>query len=234
MSYAMASCGYPYYVSGEVGSRDALLATPAGVVRDPGFFAGAKGVAALVNTEVTAIDRKKHTVAWKNLQTGETGNLPYDKLVLATGAKPRMPAIPGRDLSGVATLASLEDADKLRALAAANKGKKAVIVGGGLIGMRQRRALRFLHLACGAIQGLGRRPLRCAGNGQDIRSWCRASLLPGGVLADRVYDQTLRSRRWRSGNEWFLHRHLHDGSAGFSGSTSRTACSGVGPKESVT
>jgi len=151
---SMASCGYPYYVSGEVGSRDALLATPAGVVRDPGFFAGAKGVAALVNTEVTAIDREKHTVAWKNLQTGETGNLPYDKLILATGAKPRMPAIPGRDLSGVATLASLEDADKLRALAAANKGKKAVIVGGGLIGMEACEALVTAGLSVTVVEAL--------------------------------------------------------------------------------
>lgn len=138
---SMASCGYPYYVSGEVDSRDALLATPAGVVRDPGFFAGAKGLAAMVNTEVTAIDREKHTVAWKNLKTGDSGNLPYDKLILATGAKSRIPPIPGRDLEGVTTLGSLQHADKLRALAAANKGKKALIVGGGLIGMEACEAL---------------------------------------------------------------------------------------------
>jgi NADPH-dependent 2,4-dienoyl-CoA reductase/sulfur reductase-like enzyme len=138
---SMASCGYPYYVSGEVDSRDALLATPAGVVRDPVFFAGAKGVAAMVNTEVTAIDREKHTVAWKNLQTGETGNLPYDKLILTTGARSRIPPIPGRDLEGVSTMGSLQNADKLRALAAANKGRKAIIVGGGLIGMEACEAL---------------------------------------------------------------------------------------------
>ena len=61
---SMASCGYPYYVAGSVKERDMLLCTPAGVVRDPAFFAGAKGVAALTGTEVTAIDRAAHTVAW--------------------------------------------------------------------------------------------------------------------------------------------------------------------------
>ncbi|UJX40153.1 FAD-dependent oxidoreductase [Desulfovibrio sp. JY] len=138
---SMASCGYPYYVAGEVKGRDMLLATPAGVVRDPAFFAGAKGITAKVSTEVTAIDRKAKTVAWKRVDSGETGHLPYDKLIVCTGSRPKVPPIPGRELDGVTTLASLEDADGLRALAAASKGGKAVIVGGGLIGMETCEAL---------------------------------------------------------------------------------------------
>ncbi len=138
---SMASCGYPYYVAGEVKERDALLCTPAGIVRDPAFFAGAKGITAMVGTEVTAIDRKAKTVAWKRLATGETGNLPYDKLIVTTGSVPKVPPIPGRELDGVTTLASLADADGLRALADAGKGKSAVIVGGGLIGMESCESL---------------------------------------------------------------------------------------------
>ncbi|WP_300156912.1 FAD-dependent oxidoreductase [Solidesulfovibrio sp.] len=138
---SMASCGYPYYVAGEVKGRGMLLATPAGVVRDPAFFAGAKGVTAMVGTEVTAIDRKARTVSWKRAATGETGEIAYDKLVLATGSVPKVPPLPGRELAGVTTLASLADADGLRAAAAAGKGEPAVIAGGGLIGMETCEAL---------------------------------------------------------------------------------------------
>ncbi|MHC1788861.1 FAD-dependent oxidoreductase [Solidesulfovibrio sp.] len=151
---SMASCGYPYYVAGSVGERDMLLATPAGVVRDPAFFAGAKGVAALVGTEVTAIDRAARTVAWKRVATGETGHLPYDKLILTTGSTPKLPPIPGRELAGVTTLSSLADADGLRAVAAASKGGQAVIVGGGLIGMETCEALAEAGMAVTVVEAL--------------------------------------------------------------------------------
>ena len=151
---SMASCGYPYYVAGEVPKRDQLISTGAGVVRDPIFFAGAKGVAAMVHTEATAIDRANRTVAWKNNATGQSGHLPYDKLILATGARPRVPPLPGRDLAGVHTLASLADADALRAIAAAGKGKKAVIVGGGLIGMETCEALVTAGLDVTVVEAL--------------------------------------------------------------------------------
>jgi NADPH-dependent 2,4-dienoyl-CoA reductase/sulfur reductase-like enzyme/rhodanese-related sulfurtransferase len=151
---SMASCGYPYYVAGSVKERDKLLATPAGVVRDPAFFAGAKGVAALTGTEVTAIDRAAHTVAWKRAASGETGHLPYDKLIIATGASPKVPPIPGRELAGVTTLASLEDADLLREKAKAMPGGRAVIVGGGLIGMETCEALTDAGLAVTVVEAL--------------------------------------------------------------------------------
>jgi len=151
---SMASCGYPYYVSGEVTERAKLLSTGAGVIRDPAFFAGAKGVTAMVNTEATAIDRDARTVSWKNVVTGETGHVPYDKLILTTGAKPKVPPIPGRELTGVTTLASLADADTLRGMAEAGKGKKAVIIGGGLIGMESCEALVTAGLEVTVVEAL--------------------------------------------------------------------------------
>ena len=108
----------------------------------------------MVSTEATAIDRKAKTVAWKNLATGQTGHLPYDKLILCTGARPKMPPIPGRELTGVTTLASLEDADGLRALAAAGKGKSAVIIGGGLIGMETCEALVTAGMQVTVVEAL--------------------------------------------------------------------------------
>lgn len=137
---SMASCGYPYYVSGLFKEREKLLCTPAGVVRDPAFFAGAKGITAMVGTEAVRIDRDAKVVNWINA-TGETGMLAYDKLILCTGSVPKMPPIPGRDLQGVTTLHSMADADRMRAWAEHSRGKSAVIVGGGLIGMEACEAL---------------------------------------------------------------------------------------------
>jgi len=141
---SMASCGYPYYVGGTFDDRNQLLASPAGVVRDTKFYLNAKAIDARTETEVTAIDRKAKTVAWKNLRTGANGTQAYDKLILATGATAKMPPVPGIDLEGITALQSMKDADFLRAVRDAGKVKKAVVVGGGLIGIETCEAL---HLA---------------------------------------------------------------------------------------
>jgi NADPH-dependent 2,4-dienoyl-CoA reductase/sulfur reductase-like enzyme/rhodanese-related sulfurtransferase len=141
---SMASCGYPYYVGGFFDDRNQLLCSPAGVVRDSKFFWNAKKILTLVNTEVTKIDQKNKSVEYKNLLTGETASMAYDKLIIATGATPRMPPVPGIDLKGVTTLQSLSDADFLRKVHDEGKINKAVVIGGGLIGIETCEAL---HLA---------------------------------------------------------------------------------------
>lgn len=141
---SMASCGFPYYVGGFFDERNKLLCTPTGVVRDPVFYWNAKGIVAKTNTEITKIDRSNKTVSFKNLLTGEEGIQEYDKLVIATGATPNMPPIPGIELDGITTLQSMQDADYLRKIRDEGKIKKAVVIGGGLIGIETFEAL---HLA---------------------------------------------------------------------------------------
>ncbi len=141
---SMASCGYPYYVGGFFDDRNQLLCTPAGVVRDTKFYLNAKSIDARPNTEVTGIDKVAHTVSYKNSVSGATGTQAYDKLIIATGALPRMPPVPGIDLKGITTLQSMKDADFLRSIRDEGKIKKAVVVGGGLIGIETCEAL---HLA---------------------------------------------------------------------------------------
>lgn len=141
---SMASCGFPYYVGGFFDDRNKLLCTPTGVVRDPKFYWNAKGIVARVNTEVTRIDRDNKRVEFTNLETGETGSQEYDKLIIATGASPNMPPIPGVDLEGISTLQSMQDADYLRKVRDDGYIKKAVVIGGGLIGIE---TLEALHLA---------------------------------------------------------------------------------------
>jgi len=141
---SMASCGYPYYVGGTFDERDQLLCTPAGVVRNSKFYLNAKAIDARTNSEATSIDPQSHTVTYRSLLTEETTTIGYDKLIIATGATAKMPPIPGIDLEGITTLQSMKDADFLRSVRDEGKIKKAVVVGGGLIGIETCEAL---HLA---------------------------------------------------------------------------------------
>ncbi|MBN2807356.1 MAG: FAD-dependent oxidoreductase [Prolixibacteraceae bacterium] len=140
---SMASCGYPYYVGGFFDNRNQLLSTPTGVVRDQKFYLKAKGINALVNTEALQIDRSKKIVKAQNLLTGEKFDVPYDKLILATGASPNIPPIEGVELEGITTLQSMRDADYLRKIRDEKKIQKAVVLGGGLIGMETAEALQL-------------------------------------------------------------------------------------------
>ena len=149
---SMASCGYPYYVGGYFEDRNMLICTPTGVVRDPKFYLNAKDIAARVNTEVIAIDRSKRTVSFRHTVTGETGEMAYDKLILATGAVPRMPPIPGTDLQGITTLQSMKDADFLRKVRDERKIRKAAVIGGGLIGIETCEALQLAGIEITVVE----------------------------------------------------------------------------------
>lgn len=149
---SMASCGYPYYVGGFFDNRNALLSTPTGVVRDPKFYLHAKGIEAKVNAEVITIDREKKQVEYRDTLTGVTESCSYDKLILATGSVPRMPPVPGADLEGITTLQSMKDADYLRAIRDEKKIKKAVVIGGGLIGIETCEALNLAGIEITVIE----------------------------------------------------------------------------------
>jgi len=151
---SMASCGYPYYVGGFFDDRNALLCSPTGVVRDPGYYINAKNIVARTETEALSIDRKAKKVSCKDLRTGETEEVPYDSLVLATGALPNIPPVPGRDLEGITTLQSIRDADYLRKIRDERKIRKAVVIGGGLIGIETCEALNLAGIEITVVEML--------------------------------------------------------------------------------
>ncbi len=140
---SMASCGYPYFVGGFFDDRNKLLCTPTGVVRDPKYYWNSKGIVAKINTEVTNIDRASKTVEFMDHTNGEKGIQKYDKLIIATGATANMPPVPGTNLEGISTLQSMQDADYLRKIRDEGKIKKAVVIGGGLIGIETLEALQL-------------------------------------------------------------------------------------------
>ena len=151
---SMASCGYPYYVGGFFDDRNMLICTPTGVVRDPKFYLNAKGIVAKTETEAVKIDKKAKIVTVKNLRTGEEENLQYDRLIIAAGAVPRKPPIPGADLDGISTLQSMQDADYLRKIRDEKKITRAVVIGGGLIGIETCEALQLAGIEITVIEML--------------------------------------------------------------------------------
>ncbi|MCU0858222.1 MAG: FAD-dependent oxidoreductase [Pontiellaceae bacterium] len=143
LSYA--GCGLPYYISGLVKDSKELMSTPVGTVRDSAFFRNVKKANVLNQTEAVAIDRANKTVTVKN-RSGEEQVLPYDKLVLATGAESSVPPIPGVGLKNIFNLKDIHDADAIKATLAERKAINAVIVGGGLIGVEVAEA--FSEMGC--------------------------------------------------------------------------------------
>lgn len=134
-------CGIPYFVSGDVGNLDALRQTSAHVVRTPEFFDKMRGVEVQTQTRALTINRAQKTVTVENTVSGEKRDLPYDKLVIATGSTPKVPPIPGHDLKNVTTVTCLEAAQAVQQDCAARKINHAVIVGGGFIGLEMAVAL---------------------------------------------------------------------------------------------
>lgn len=139
LSYA--GCGLPYYVSGVVRDQADLMSTPAGALRDEVFFLNVKNVHVHNRTEAIEIDRGRRIVTARHLDGGAVEEFPYDRLVLATGAEPVVPPVPGVDLRGVLTLHGVEDAEAIKAGLAARQALDVVIVGGGLIGVEITEAL---------------------------------------------------------------------------------------------
>jgi NADPH-dependent 2,4-dienoyl-CoA reductase/sulfur reductase-like enzyme/rhodanese-related sulfurtransferase len=126
---SFANCGLPYYVGDVItDERDLLIATPE-------LFKDRFNIDVRVRSEVRSIYRGKHEIEVRNGQTGEVYRESYDALVLAPGAVPVRPPIPGIDLPGIFSLRTIPDSRQIREQIAERKAKRAVVVGGGFIGL---------------------------------------------------------------------------------------------------
>ena len=137
-------CGIPYYIGGDITDIEELFSTTSHAIRDPEFFRAIKGVTVLPRVEATAIDRRAKTVRVKHLATGAEEELAYDKLVIASGATPVRPPIPGADLPGVFTVSNLHSARHIKEMISQGGVGKAVVIGAGAIGIEMAEALTDL------------------------------------------------------------------------------------------
>jgi NADPH-dependent 2,4-dienoyl-CoA reductase/sulfur reductase-like enzyme/rhodanese-related sulfurtransferase len=143
------SCGLPYYVAGQVASDKALL------IRTPKYFKEVSDIDVLTGTRATSIDRAAHELEVMDVVTSEVRRLPYDKLILATGATAFVPAsLTGRDLKRVFTLTKIADANAIIEALGNASVKKAVVVGAGLIGMEAVEAFTARGLDVSVVEAL--------------------------------------------------------------------------------
>lgn len=124
-----AGCGLPYYVGGVIADRGALI------VNTPEKFSALTGAAVLTGREAVSLDREAKLVTAVDTETGESEAYSYDKLVIATGASPVAPPFPGINLKNVFFMRKPEDAVSLRAAVDTGEIRRAVVCGGGFIGL---------------------------------------------------------------------------------------------------
>jgi NADPH-dependent 2,4-dienoyl-CoA reductase/sulfur reductase-like enzyme/rhodanese-related sulfurtransferase len=136
---SFANCGLPYHIGGDIESRDALL------LQTPKSLRESLNLDVRTDHEVLGIDRDAKTVSVRNRLTGEEYAEAYDSLVLATGASPLRPPLPGIDHPRVRTLRSIPDMDRIIEILDGHV-HSAVVVGGGYIGIEMVEALRHRGL----------------------------------------------------------------------------------------
>lgn len=130
-----ANCGLPYYIGGIISERDMLFVTSKEEIE------AKYGVEIRTESNVLEIDRENKKIKVSNDKTGEIYYENYDKLLLSTGSSPFVPNLPGIDSKGVFKLWTVNDTDNIYEYIKNEKPKKAVIAGGGFIGLEMAENL---------------------------------------------------------------------------------------------
>ncbi len=185
-------CGLPLYLGNYVPQLEDLMMTSYGVLRDTEFFQDQKDIKVLTQTEAISINRNDKTVLVRNLVTHLEESLPYDYLVLATGAKPSIPPIPGVNLGQIFTFHHPHDAQKVKDLVKVKKIKHVTVMGSGLIGVETADALvnpRLTVTLCEAESRVLPKLLdadmsklveaKMKGHGVDLQLSCRVKAFEG-------------------------------------------------------
>ena len=130
-----ANCGLPYYIGGVIEERDKLF------VQTPEAFGKRFNIDVRTRSEVTSIDTATKKVTVKS-PDGKSYTEGYDKLLLSPGATPVVPPLPGIQSEGIFTLRNVSDTDRIKTYITHHKVNRAVIVGGGFIGLEMAENLQ--------------------------------------------------------------------------------------------
>ncbi len=192
---SFANCGLPYFIGGEIATRDALL------LQTPESLKARFNLDVRVRTEVVAIDRARRCVRARDLATDREFEEPYDALVLATGAAPVRPPIPGLDRPGHFALRDVPDATAIDVwLKPLTTPAHAVVVGGGYIGLEMAEQLKRRGLNVTLVEAL---PQVLAALDPEMAAWVEQELRANGVevhLGDPVasFDAPAREETARA------------------------------------
>lgn len=141
-----ANCGLPYYIGDIIPERAKLF------VQTPENFKLRFNVDVRTNEEVVSIDRENKSVVVKRLIDDTYYTEHYDKLVLSPGAEPIKPPLKGIDLEGIYTLRNVPDTDQIKAVVTKYPKGKAVVIGGGFIGLEMAENLHHLGMNVSIIE----------------------------------------------------------------------------------
>ncbi len=141
-----ANCGLPYYIGNVIKDRNKLF------VQTAAAFNQRFNIDVRIQTEVTAINAEQKTLTAFNHITGKEYKETYDKLVLSPGADPIKPPLPGIGLEGIFTLRNVTDTDYIKSYVDARKGKNAVIIGAGFIGLEMAENLHHLGMHVSVVE----------------------------------------------------------------------------------
>ncbi len=146
-----AGCGMPYYIAGAVKRPSELMSMLWGTVRDAKYFMDSKDVTVYTKTSVQSIDPAGKIIKIITA-SGEIKKIDYSNLVLATGAKAKVPAVKGMQLKNVFVLRSLEQAEAIRKAVESEGVENAVIVGAGRVGLELADAFNAQGLSITIIE----------------------------------------------------------------------------------
>ena len=141
-----ANCGLPYYIGDTINNREKLF------VQTAKGFTDRFRIDIRTEQEVTAIRPDKKEVEIKNLSTGETYTETYDKLVLSPGAEPLRPSIEGIGSKKIFTLRNVPDTDTIKNYVNTENPKRAIVVGGGFIGLEMAENLHDLGIQVDVVE----------------------------------------------------------------------------------
>jgi len=145
---SFANCGLPYYVGNVIQEEKKLL------VASAELFHERYKIEVRTESEVTAIDRARGQIEVKRLATGEVYRERYDALVLSPGASPIRPPLPGIDLPGIFVLRTIPDSRRIRSWIEGRKIRRAVVVGGGLVGLEMTENLASRGISVTVVEML--------------------------------------------------------------------------------
>lgn len=177
---SFANCGLPYFVGGEIVEQDSLL------LQTPETLRARFNLDVRVNTEVVAIDRTAQVVKVRELATSREYAQPYDSLVLSTGASPLKPPIPGIDRPGHFTVRNIPDVERIMSWIKDCKACRAVVIGGGYIGLEMAEQLKRRGLGVTVVEAL---PQVMTPLDPEMAAWLHAELRANSVephLSDPV------------------------------------------------
>ena len=169
---SFANCGLPYHISGTIRDRAQLL------VQTPEGLAARFALDVRVGHEVLAVDRAARRLRVRDRRAEAEYDLPYDRLVLAPGAAPVRPKVPGADHPRVFTLRSLEDLDAILAVLRSGDAGRAIVVGAGYVGLEVAEALTFAGLEVSLVEAL---PQLLAAADPEMAALLKPELTRNGV-----------------------------------------------------